>query len=50
MRKIILIGNMMPDTDRVKNRMVGRVYSSKGICPTLRAVMYKDPPRILISK
>lgn len=26
----------MPDTPRFHNRTSGRVYSSKGLCPTLR--------------
>ena len=35
MKKIIQVGNTMPDTPRFHNRTSGRVYSSKGICPTL---------------
>lgn len=36
MKKIIQVGNTMPDTPRFHNRTPGRVYSSKGLCPTLR--------------
>ena len=36
MKTIIQVGNTMPDTPRFHNRTPGRVYSSKGLCPTLR--------------
>lgn len=36
MKKIIQLGNVMPDTPTFHNRTPGRVYDRGGLCPTLR--------------
>lgn len=36
MEKIIQIGNIYPDKDGFNNRSAGRIYSCRGIAPTIR--------------
>ena len=33
--KVIQVGNLFPDLPNFKNRTAGRVYSEKGISPTI---------------
>lgn len=33
--RVIQVGNIYPDTDKFKNRTVGRVYDTEGIAPTI---------------
>ena len=33
--KVIQVGNIYPDTDKFKNRTMGRVYDTEGIAPTI---------------
>lgn len=33
--KVIQIGNIYPDTDKFKNRTMGRIYDTEGIAPTI---------------
>ena len=38
MHKIIQLGNLAADTEKFKNRTVGRVYSIEGISPTINTI------------
>lgn len=49
--KIMQLGNLASDTDRFKNRTIGRVYSPSGICPTLNTNGGgQREPRIVIKR
>ena len=48
--RIIELGNMNPPKKNFQNPQVSRIYSIEGIAPTLRACIYKDPPRILVAR
>ena len=43
--KLIMVGMLNPDSQYESNN---RVYSFRGISPSIRARDYKDPPKILI--
>lgn len=46
--KVMQIGNLYPDTEKFKNRTVGRVYSTDGISPTINCCGGGDrEPKIL---
>ena len=46
--KVEQIGNIYPDTDKFKNRTVGRVYSDNGISPTINCCSGGDrEPKVL---
>lgn len=46
---IIKIGNYV-QTGAWSDQQRGRIYSVKGICPTLSARDYKDPSKILVRR
>lgn len=46
---IIKVGNYI-QTGAWSDQQRGRVYSIKGICPTLSARDYKDPTKILVRR
>ena len=51
MRKIIQLGNLADDTERYKNRTIGRVYSIFGLAPTINTSSGgQREPRIVIKK
>ena len=35
MDKVIQVGNIYPDTDKFKNRTMGRIYDIDGLAPTI---------------
>jgi DNA (cytosine-5)-methyltransferase 1 len=46
--KVMQIGNLYPDTEKFKNRTMGRVYSTDGISPTINCCSGGDrEPKIL---
>lgn len=35
MKRVIQVGNLLPDTETFHNRTCGRVYLDEGLCPTI---------------
>ena len=46
--KPIMLGRLIPDSGKIHQNQ--EVWNIWGVCPTLKATHYKDPPKILIGE
>ena len=48
MNDMIVLGRLIPDSGKIHQNQ--EVYATWGVCCTLKAALYKDPPKVMIDE